>query len=181
MICRSPSATRSTTDAQRASDQPLDLLRCGRPACRRRPRVGCACEVARGSMPYSAVTQPRPWPLSQGGSRSSRLAVHRHVGIAEISPRHEPSAYYPSPRSAERCARSSNCGPLGHISRGLSSIAHAVTIRRLTNSGGDGRSQLYLELDDIASHDVPDQFDASEPRLADSSGRGFSARIVEAL
>ena len=34
-------------------------------------------EVARGSMPYSAVTQPRPWPLSQGGTRSSRLAVHR--------------------------------------------------------------------------------------------------------
>ena len=32
--------------------------------------------VARGSMPYSAVTQPRPSPLSHGGTRSSRLAVH---------------------------------------------------------------------------------------------------------
>src|SRR2546425_8114719 len=31
-------------------------------------------EVARGSMPYSAVTQPRACPLSQGGRRSSSVA-----------------------------------------------------------------------------------------------------------
>jgi serine protease Do len=43
--------------------------------------------VARGSMPYSAVTQPRPWPLSHGGRRSSRLAVtsfHLIAGHEEI-------------------------------------------------------------------------------------------------
>jgi hypothetical protein len=31
--------------------------------------------VARGSIEYSAVTQPSPLPRSHGGSRSSTLAV----------------------------------------------------------------------------------------------------------
>ena len=39
--------------------------------------------VARGSMAYSAVTQPWPEPRSQGGPRSSSEAVHRTLGVAE--------------------------------------------------------------------------------------------------
>jgi hypothetical protein len=61
---------------QGASDKPLNFLRSpGLLACRSlapHPRV-----VARGSMPYSAVTQPRPVFFRNGGTRSSRLAVHR--------------------------------------------------------------------------------------------------------
>jgi len=38
--------------------------------------------VARGNMPYSAVTQPRPLPLRKGGTRSSTLAVQ----ITRVSP-----------------------------------------------------------------------------------------------
>ena len=45
---------------------------CLPPAASRRPRVW----VARGSMPYSAVTQPRPLPRSQAGRLVSTEAVH---------------------------------------------------------------------------------------------------------
>ncbi len=40
--------------------------------------------VARGSMPYSAVTQPRPCPLSQGGRRSFEGGRHQHMRVAEL-------------------------------------------------------------------------------------------------
>ena len=74
-ICRSPSLGRSTT--ARSARPIRRWISCVRPegwptVASRRVRS----LVARGSMPYSAVTQPRPWPLSQGGRRSSRLAVH---------------------------------------------------------------------------------------------------------
>ena len=49
-------------------------------------------------MPYSAVTQPRPWPLSQGGSRSSRLAVQCTCVLPNLI-RHEPSACIDTARS----------------------------------------------------------------------------------
>ncbi len=48
--------------------------------------------VARGSMPYSAVTQPLPPPRSQPGTRSSRLAVHSTC-VSPNRTRQEPSAY----------------------------------------------------------------------------------------
>ncbi len=68
-------------------------ISCVRPVCfpdaaSRAPRV---C-VARGSMPYSAVTHPRPLPLRNGGTRSSTLAVHR-TRVNPISTRTEPSAW----------------------------------------------------------------------------------------
>ncbi|CFW39956.1 Uncharacterised protein [Bordetella pertussis] len=72
---RSPSRRRSNT-ARRLRPirrwiswvRPLCLPR----AASRSPRV---C-VARGSMPYSAVTQPSPRPFRNGGTFSSTLAVH---------------------------------------------------------------------------------------------------------
>ena len=40
--------------------------------------------VARGSMPYSAVTQPLPVPRRNGGTRSSTLAVQITRGVADL-------------------------------------------------------------------------------------------------
>src|SRR6478736_8232531 len=53
--------------------------------------------VARGSMAYSAVTQPRPSPLSQRGTPSVREAVHR-TRVLPNSIRAEPSACLDQPR-----------------------------------------------------------------------------------
>src|SRR5205814_9537317 len=54
--------------------------------------------VERGSIPYSAVTQPLPVLRRKGGTRSSTEAVHSTC----VSPnfvRHEPSAYLATPGS----------------------------------------------------------------------------------
>ena len=48
--------------AERAADQALDLLGAARLLAAQPPRAASARVVARGSMPYSAVTQPRPCP-----------------------------------------------------------------------------------------------------------------------
>ena len=53
--------------------------------------------VARGSMAYSAVTQPRPSPLSQRGTPAVREAVHR-TRVLPNSIRAEPSACLDQPR-----------------------------------------------------------------------------------
>ena len=90
VIWRSPSAGRSTT-ARR--ERPISRwISCVRPLClplaaSRRPRVW----VARGSMPYSAVTQPEPLPRRKPGTPSSRLAVHS-TRVWPKPTRHEPSA-----------------------------------------------------------------------------------------
>ena len=74
VTCTSPSATRSVT-AQRAGDEPLNLLgppgllALGRLAARRGPGVDP------GSMEHPAVPEPRPVPRIQGGTRSSTDAV----------------------------------------------------------------------------------------------------------
>ena len=96
-ICRSPSLGRSTTAR---SERPIRRwISCVRPegwptVASRRVRS----LVARGSMPYSAVTQPRPWPLSQGGRRSSRLAVQCTWVLPNLM-RQEPSACMDTARS----------------------------------------------------------------------------------
>src|ERR1700733_5492498 len=48
--------------------------------------------VERGNIPYSAVTQPCPLPLSQGGTLSSSEAV-TSTCVSPNLVRHEPSAY----------------------------------------------------------------------------------------
>src|SRR4249920_908150 len=65
-------------------------------------------------MPYSAVTQPRAWPLSQGGSRSSSVAVTR-TWVSPNFTKHEPSAYFTTPRSSDTARSSSTCRRLGRI------------------------------------------------------------------
>src|ERR1700756_4835256 len=84
--------------------------------------------VARGSIPYSAVTQPRPWPFSQGGSRSSRVAVTR-TWVSPNFTRHDPSAYLTTPRSSETARSSSGArrlGRMGSSSRSRQGVAELV-------------------------------------------------------
>ncbi len=81
-IVRSPSARRSNTQR---SERPIRRwISCVRPLClpraaSRSPRVW----VARGSMPYSAVTQPSPLPRLCGGTFSSTDAVQSTLRVAE--------------------------------------------------------------------------------------------------
>ena len=90
LIVRSPSRVRSVT-ARRL--RPISRwISCVRPDClpsaaSRRVRVF----VARGSIPYSAVSQPWPLPFRNDGTPSSTLAVQMtFVWPASIST--EPSA-----------------------------------------------------------------------------------------
>src|SRR5215208_6763680 len=65
-------------------------------------------------MPYSAVIQPRPCPLSQGGNRSSSVAV-TSTWVSPNFTKQEPSAYFTTPRSSETARNSSGCRRLGRI------------------------------------------------------------------
>src|SRR3954463_10855965 len=65
-------------------------------------------------MPYSAVTQPRACPLSQGGKRSSSVAV-TSTCVSPNFTKQEPSAYFTTPRSSETARSSSGCRRLGRI------------------------------------------------------------------
>src|SRR5205807_3152242 len=70
-----------------------------RPLCR--PRVASRSvrvAVERGSMPYSAVTQPLPVLRRNGGTRSSTEAVHSTCVSPNLA-RQEPSAYFATPGS----------------------------------------------------------------------------------
>src|SRR5436305_12181291 len=70
--------------------------------------------VARGSMPYSAVTQPRPWPLSQGGTGASSVAVTT-TWVSPNFTMQEPSAYLTTPRSNDTARSSSGARRLGRM------------------------------------------------------------------
>src|SRR5258708_1853490 len=113
VICRSRSASRSTT-ARRL--RPISRwISTVRPPCL--PAVASRrvrSRVARGSMPYSAVIQPRAWPLSHGGKRSSSVAV-TSTWVSPNFTKHEPSAYFTTPRSSETARSSSGCRRLRRI------------------------------------------------------------------
>src|SRR6202040_1277023 len=113
VIWRSPMASNSTTarnerpirrwiSSVRPPWRPLDASR----------RVRSS--VARGSMPYSAVTQPRAWPLSQGGRRSSNVAV-TSTWVSPNFTKHEPSANLTTARSSVMLRNSSGCRRLGRM------------------------------------------------------------------
>src|SRR6516162_2556559 len=113
VIWRSPSASRSTVAR---NERPIRRwISTVRPFClpadaSRRVRSN----VARGSMPYSAVTQPRPWPFNHGGNRSSRVAVTR-TWVSPNFTRQDPSAYLTMPRSSETGRNSSGARRLGRM------------------------------------------------------------------
>ena len=90
VIVRSPSRLMSTTPRRL---RPIRRwISCVRPVPTvGRLRAGCAGFELRGSMLYSAVIQPRPFPRIQPGTRSSMVAAQ----ITRVSPtriRTEPSA-----------------------------------------------------------------------------------------
>ena len=108
---RSPSFFRSTT-ARRLRPirrwiswvRPLCLPR----AASRSLRVW----VERGSMPYSAVTQPSPLPFLCGGSLSSTLAVHS-TRVSPMETSTEPSACLVNWRVKVSARNASGARPLG--------------------------------------------------------------------
>ena len=89
-MLRSPRSLRSNTAR---SERPMRRwISCVRPLClpRAASRSLRLC-VARGSMPYSAVTQPSPLPRLCGGTFSSTEAVHSTL-VLPNSTSTEPSA-----------------------------------------------------------------------------------------
>src|SRR6201993_4494881 len=138
VIWRSPSASRSIVAR---SERPIRRwISTVRPPClpadaSRRVR---SC-VARGSMPYSAVTQPRACPLSQGGSRSSSVAV-TSTCVSPNFTRQDPSAYLTTPRSSETARSSSGARRLGRMG-GLQEVERQVekrTVAELVGGGTEG-------------------------------------------
>ncbi len=87
-----------------------------RPPCRPRAASrGMRWLVERGSMPYSAVTQPCPIPFRKLGTFSSTLTVQ----ITRVSPNStntEPSAWRVKRRVIVTARNSSGLRPLGRIS-----------------------------------------------------------------
>src|SRR5580693_6332605 len=95
VICRSPKAERSQiARSERPTRRWISWVRpdCLPAAASRRIR---SC-VDRGSMPYSAVTQPLPEPLRKGGAFSSRLAV-TSTWVSPNLTKQEPSAWREKP------------------------------------------------------------------------------------
>ena len=128
VIWRSPSFLRSVTARK---DRPIRRwISCVRPLClplaaSRLPRV---C-VARGSIEYSAVTQPSPLPRSQGGRRSSTLAVQ----ITLVCPNDtstDPSACLVKWGSKLMARISSGARPEGRIQFSSSSEPSALSLSK---------------------------------------------------
>src|SRR6186997_3517650 len=94
-MLRGPRARRSTT--ARSARPIRRWISCVRPDCL--PRAASRSLrvlVARGSMPYSAVTQPLPVLRRNGGTRSSTLAVQM-TRVRPTSISTEPSAWARKP------------------------------------------------------------------------------------
>src|SRR5690348_6626904 len=112
-IWRSPSATRLVT-ARRL--RPIRRwISCVRPLCR--PRAASRSVrvlVERGSMPYSAVTQPLPLLRSHGGTRSSTVAAQSTWVLPNLA-RQLPSAWREMPGSRMIARISSGARPEGRM------------------------------------------------------------------
>src|SRR5579885_1210371 len=174
VICRSPSAARSTIDR---SERPIRrCISMVRPPClpaeaSRRVRS----EVARGSMPYSAVIQPRPCPLSQGGRRSSRLAV-TSTWVSPNFTKQEPSAYLTTPRSSETLRNSSTCRPLGRIRHLVNSVAAVL------RSGGEtGKRSISLGLLNLGDDELAVDVLGVELDLVAGLDRREHGRVLHAV
>ncbi len=117
VTCRSPRAGRSVT--VRSARPMRRWISCVRPDClpaaaSRAPRVW----VARGSIPYSAVTHPEPLPLRKPGTFSSTLAV-QSTRVSPNSTSTEPSAW----RVKRRVMRTGRSASVGRSwKRGMASL-----------------------------------------------------------
>src|SRR5215472_646527 len=115
---RSPKPARSVTARRlRPISRWISWVRplCPPRAASRVPRV----PVARGSMPYSAVTQPRPELRRKGGTVFSTEAVQR-TWVSPKRARQEPSAYLFTPGSRRIWRSWSAARPLARIAMFLS-------------------------------------------------------------
>src|SRR5262245_16481543 len=102
-------------------------------------------DVARGNMPYSAVIQPRPWPLSQGGSRSSSVAV-TSTWVSPNFTKQEPSAYFTTPRSSDTARSSSGARRLGRMAMSFGFSKTPCFVSRARASGKRrGGAWLYVQ------------------------------------
>ena len=124
ITCRSPSFFRSTTARK---DRPIRRwISWVRPDClplaaSRLPRVW----VARGSIPYSAVTQPWPLPRRNGGTFSSTEAV-TSTRVSPKLTRHAPSACLVKPGSKRSSRIWSGARPDGAHSGSLLILVRAL-------------------------------------------------------
>src|SRR5688572_25287847 len=100
-------------------------------------------EVARGSIAYSAVSQPSPRPRRHPGTPSSTDAVQR-TRVAPNETRHDPSAYAATPRSSVTGRRASTARP----TRTGPESALGFATERLYDVGGGlaGRQRNYLHI-----------------------------------
>jgi MFS transporter, OFA family, oxalate/formate antiporter len=124
VIVISPIALRSVTARK---DRPIRRwISCVRPDClpraaSRSPRVW----VARGSMPYSAVTQPWPELRRKGGTLPSTLAV-QSTSVTPKRIRQEPSAWRATPGSRMTGRSASGARPEGRMGWGYSQMGGMV-------------------------------------------------------
>ena len=113
LIWRSPMACRLTTAR---SERPIRRwISCVRPDCL--PRAASRSVrvwVERGSIPYSAVTQPLPLLRIHGGTFSSTEAV-QSTWVSPNFTRHDPSAWREKPDSRETGRSWSGARPEGRI------------------------------------------------------------------
>src|SRR5262249_61148682 len=87
-------------------------------------------------MPYSAVTQPLPPPLSHGGTESPTVAVHS----TWVSPKHtrqEPSAWADTPRSRPMGRMASAARLEGRILSPLESVKRRTLEEAWLASNGE--------------------------------------------
>src|SRR5215208_140936 len=148
-IWRSPSAARSVT-ARRL--RPIRRwISWVRPLCR--PRAASRSVrvwVERGSMPYSAVTQPFPVLRRNGGTRSSTVAMHSTC-VSPNRARHEPSAYLAIPGSRLTGRSASEARPEGRISLSIEQAALADrrhrSAYRAARAAGDDADLAVVELE----------------------------------
>src|SRR5947207_15823608 len=121
MKLRSPSRSSFAT---LRSDRPMSRwISCVRPLCL--PRAASRSVrvfVERGSMPYSAVTQPRPLSFRKGGTRSSTDAVHS-TRVSPNSTSTEPSAWRVKPRWMRTGRSASGLRPEGLMRLSLRALS----------------------------------------------------------
>src|SRR5262245_9141184 len=143
-------------------------------------------------MPYSAVIQPRPWPLSHGGNRSSSVAV-TSTWVSPNFTKHDPSAYFTTARSSVTARSSSGCRRLGRMDPPFPRDAHVARLGRmlllcgvscgdkgwLELPGRDAQFYATVRATRTLSHDVP--IGSTEVSLAqlNERSREIFRRIVE--
>ena len=112
---RGPSAERSM-EARRARPMSRWISSVRPPCLPRAASRAMRSLVERGSMPYSAVTQPAPVPITWGGTRFSRLAV-QSTWVSPKRVRQEPSACFETFTSRETGRSWPACLPWARMGR----------------------------------------------------------------